>query len=102
MVISETVMSTDHKTQKESYTRRSADVFFFFFFFFFLLSKCQLHNSCSRLLHLHEARNVHENLPACVCACVRAYVYKGCCNINDTGARRSGREITAKSDAKIV
>ena len=94
MVISETVMSTDHKTQKESYTRRSAD---FFFFFFFFLSKCQLHN---RLLHLHEARNVHENLSACVC--VRAYVYKGCCNINDTGARRSGREITAKSDAKIV
>ena len=35
-------------------------------------------------------------------ACVRAYVYKGCCNINDTGARRSGREITVKSDAKIV
>ena len=35
-------------------------------------------------------------------ACVRAYVYKGCCNINDTGAGRSGREITAKSDAKIV
>ena len=41
---------------------------------------------------------------AYVCACVRAraYVYKGCCNINDTGAGRSGREITAKSDAKIV
>ena len=74
MVISETVMSTDHKIQKESYTRRSAD----FFFFFFLLSKCQLHNSCTRLLHLHETRNVHENLSACVCvrACVRAYVYK--------------------------
>ena len=27
---------------------------------------------------------------------------KGCCNINDTGAGRSGRVITAKSDAKIV
>ena len=116
VVISETVMSTDHKTQKESYTRRSADFFFFFFFFwfnlffvfiffiylfiFFLLSKCQLHNSCTRLLHLHEARNVLEDLSACVC--VRAYVYKGCCNINDTGAGRSGRVITAKSDAKIV
>ena len=87
MVISETVMSTDHKTQKESYTRRrSADFFFFyyylfyfifiFYFFFFLLSKCQLHNSCTRLLHLHEARNVHENLSACVCvrACVRMYI----------------------------
>ena len=75
MVISETVMSTDHKTQKESYTRRSADFFFLilfiylllFYFFFFLLSKCQLHSSCTRLLHLHEARNVHENLSACVC-----------------------------------
>ena len=83
MVISETVMSADHKTQKESYTRRSADFFIFFLFIlfylfilflflFFLLSKCQLHNSCTRLLHLHEARNVHENLSACVCvrACV--------------------------------
>ena len=38
----------------------------------------------------------------CVCVCVRAYVYWGCSNINDTGAGRSGREITAKSDAKIV
>ena len=102
MVISETVMSTDHKTQKKSYTRRSADfyfilfyffilfifLFYFLFYLFFLLSKCRLHNSCTRLLHLHDARNVHENLSACVC--VRAYVYKGCCNINDTGAGRSG------------
>ena len=29
-------------------------------------------------------------------------VYKGCCKINDTGAGQSGREITAKSDAKII
>ena len=35
-----------------------------------------------------------------VCACVRAYVYKGCCNINDTGAGRSGREITRKVTPK--
>ena len=81
MVISETVMSTDHKTQKESYTRRSANFFFYYYnyfiiyfilFHFFFLSKCQLHNSCTRLLHLHEARNVHENLSACVC--VRMYI----------------------------
>ena len=38
----------------------------------------------------------------CVFVCVRAYVYKGCCNINDTEAGRSGREITAKSDVKII
>ena len=93
VVISETMMSTDHKTQKESYTRRSAYVLFFYF----LLSKCQLRSSCIRLLHLHETRNVHENLSLslCVCVCVCAYVYKGCCNINDTEAGRLGREITA-------
>ena len=28
MVISETVMSTDHKTQKENYSRRFTDIFF--------------------------------------------------------------------------
>ena len=39
VVISETVMSTDHdhKTQTESYTRRSADFFFFFFLIYFIL-----------------------------------------------------------------
>ena len=101
VVISETVMSADHKTKRKLYKKIRG---FFFFFFFFLLSKCQLRSSCTRLLHLHETRNVHENLSVCVRvrACVRAYEYKGCCNINDTGAGRSGREITAKSDAKMV
>ena len=101
MVISETVMSADHKTKRKLY-KKIRGFFFFFFFFFFLLSKCQLRSSCTHLLHLHETRNVHENLSVCVCACVRMYVYKGCCNINDTGAGRSDREITAKSDAKIL
>ena len=71
-------MSTDHKTKRKFYKKIRG------FFFFFFLSKCQLRSSCTRLLHLHETRNVHENLSVCVCVCVRAYVYKGCCNINDT------------------
>ena len=104
MVIAKTVMSTDHKTQKESYTRSA---------YCFSLSKCQLRSSFTRLLHLHETRNVHENLSlslslsVCVCvralvrACVRAYVCKGCCNMNlERG--RSGREIMASRDGKIV
>ena len=90
MVISETVMSADHKTKRKLYKKIRG----------FFFSKCQLRSSCTRLLHLYETKNVHENLSVSVC--VRAYVYKGCCNINDTGAGRSGREITAKSDAKIV
>ena len=75
MVISETVMSADHKTKRKLYKKIRG----FFFFFFFFFSKCQLRSSCTRLLHLHETRTVHENLS--VCECVRAYVYKGCCNI---------------------
>ena len=49
-------------------------------FFFFSLSKCHLRSSFTRLLHLHETRNVHENLSVYVCvrvlvrACLRTYV----------------------------
>ena len=96
MVISETVMSTDHKTQKESYTRRSAE---FFFFFCFQNVSCII---AVLVCCICTRREMFMRIYLRMCACVLAYVYKGCCNINDTGAGRSGREITAKSDAKIV
>ena len=41
VVSSETVMSTGHKTQKESYAYQEDSRIFFFFFFFFSLSKYQ-------------------------------------------------------------
>ena len=95
MVISETVMSTDHKTQKESYCRKIRGFFFFFFFFYYyylfiyLLSNYQLRSSFTRLLHLHETRNfLCVYVCVCVCACVRAcvrmFVCRDCCNINES------------------
>ena len=114
MVISETVMSTDHKTQKESYTKRSADFIYFFYlfiylfiylFYFFFFFFCFQNVSCIvavLVCCICTRREMFMRIYLRVCACMRAYVYKGCCNINDTGAGRSGREITAKSDAKIV
>ena len=52
MVISETVMSTGHKTQNESYAYQEDSRIFFSFLF--SLSKCQYRNNFTRLLHLHE------------------------------------------------
>ena len=39
VVISETVMSTDDKTQNESYETRSSDIYYYYYYF--LLSKFQ-------------------------------------------------------------
>ena len=93
MVIFKTVMSTDHKTQKESYARRSADYYLFYFilfylFFFCLFVFCSQNLSCGEVLlvccsctrNLHEMRNFHENLCVYVCA----YVCMDCCNINES------------------
>ena len=112
MVISETVVSTDHKIirHKRKVIQEYPRIFFSFFFFFFLLSKCQLRSSFQNVSYGVVVLVCCMNLSvcvcvcvcACVCTCVRAYVYKGYYNINDTGEGRSGREIRAKSDAKIV
>ena len=71
MVIAKTVMSTDHKTQKESYARRSADFFFFFFFFF-----CFQNVSCgvvySFAAFARDKKCSRESI--CVCAYVRVAV----------------------------
>ena len=95
MVISETVMSADHKTKRKLY--KKIRVFFFFF--------CFQNVSCGVVVLvccICMRREMFMRIYLCVCACMRAYVYKGCCNINDTRAGRLGREITAKSDAKMV
>ena len=59
---------------------------YYFYYILFLLSKCQLRDRFTRLLHLHEkvARTRRENctrICVCACMCVRAYVCRGC-NIN--------------------
>ena len=76
---------------------------FFFLSFFFFLSKCQLRSSFTRLLHLHVAKNVHENLCVCVfvCVCVSTYVRVAVTYMTPERGR-SGREITASCDGKIV
>ena len=85
MVISETVMSTDHKTQKESYTRRSADFFFFFFFdlFYFILLFIYLFIFCFQNVSCIIAvlvccictrREMFMRIYLRVCACVRMYI----------------------------
>ena len=94
MVISVTVMSADHKTKKKV-IQEDRRIFFF------------QNVSCGVVVLvccICTRRIMFMRIYLCVCVCVfvHAYVYKGCCNINDIGAGRSGREITAKSDAKIV
>ena len=47
---------------------------YYFYYIVFLLSKCQLRDRFTPLLHLHE-KFAREYV------CVRAYVCRGCCNI---------------------
>ena len=61
---------------------------YYFIIFCFLLSKCQLRDRFTRLLHLHEkfAREyvcVRACVRVCTCVCMHAYVCRGCCNINE-------------------
>ena len=75
-------ISTDHKAQKESYASRSVDILFLLYFVF-----CSQNVSCGigLLVCCICTRNLHENMCVCVCVCVcmRAYVCRGCCNINE-------------------
>ena len=89
LVISETVTFTVHKTQKESYASRSADIYYYYYIIFVcsqnVSSGIVLLICCICTTNMHKPRNLHENLRMCVCvsACVRVYVCRGCCNINE-------------------
>ena len=67
-------MSTDHKTQKESYTRRSTDFFliFFFFFLFFAFKMSVAEQFYSFAAFAREQKCSRESI--CVRVCMRACV----------------------------
>ena len=71
---------------------------YYFYYILFLLSKCQLPDSFTRLLHLHKKFARDEKFAreyacghACVCACVR----RGCCNINERSKIDTGKWVVA-------
>ena len=76
-------------TQKENYASRSADIFIIIFFFCSqnVSSRIILLVCCTFTRNMHEMKNLHENLCVCVCGCmrvcVRAYVCRGCYDINE-------------------
>ena len=103
MVISENVMFTDHKTQKESYFMYVCHESFFFFFCFQNVSCGVVLLACCickrRKMFTRIYLCVCVCVCVCVCACVRTYVRLAVTYM--TAERgRSGGEITASCDSR--
>ena len=94
MVIAKTVMSADHKKVIQEDLR--------IFFRFQNVSYVVVSLDCSICTRREKCTRIYLCVCACVGACVRVYVCKGAIPLMISKRGRSGREIMASRDGKIV